>query len=201
MVHEDHEGAEVRELTYMIASTIDGRITGPDNGNPDFFLHEGDHGDFLRAEYPELLPSHVRPVFGLDGVPNQHFDTVLQGRGSWEIGMCEGITNAYRHLRSIVFSRSITETPDPTVEFVSTDPLEKVRELKREPGAGIWLCGGGKLAAALRPEIDELIIKLHPVVAGTGIPLFDGEFSPSQFELTDTKPFTSGVLHLTYRKP
>lgn len=99
-----------------------------------------------------------------------------------------------------MFSRSITETPDPTVEFVSTDPLEKVRELKREPGAGIWLCGGGKLAAALRPEIDELIIKLHPVVAGAGIPLSDGEFSPSRFELADAEPFNSGVLHLTYRK-
>lgn len=133
-------------------------------------------------------------------MPNKHFDTVLQGRGSWEIGMREGITNAYRHLRSIVFSRSISKTPDPTVEFVSSDPREKVRELKREPGAGIWLCGGGKLAAALRPEIDELIVKLHPVVAGAGIPMFDGEFSPSQFELADTTPFTSGALHLTYRK-
>ncbi|GAB3684110.1 dihydrofolate reductase family protein [Saccharopolyspora tripterygii] len=184
----------------MIASTIDGRITGPANDNPDFFLHEGDHGDFLRAEFPELLPTHIRPMFGLDEVPNKHFDTVLQGRGSWDIGMREGITNAYRHLRSIVFSRSITESPDPTVEFVSTDPLEKVRELKREPGSGIWLCGGGKLAAALRPEIDELIIKLHPVIAGTGIPLFDGDFAPEHFQLAEAKPFTSGVVHLTYRK-
>ncbi|MEB3372354.1 dihydrofolate reductase family protein [Saccharopolyspora mangrovi] len=191
----------MRRMTYMIASTIDGRITGPDNGNPDFFLHEGDHGEFLREEFPELLPTHVRPVFGIDGAANKHFDTVLQGRGSWDIGMREGVTNAYRHLRSIVFSRSITESPDPTVEFVSGAPCERVRELKREPGAGIWLCGGGRLAATLRPEIDDIIVKLHPVVAGSGIPLFDGEFSPEQFDLVEAKPFTSGVLHLHYRRP
>lgn len=190
----------MRRMTYMIASTIDGRITGPDNDNPDFFLHEGDHGDFLRAEFPEVLPTHVRPMFGLDGVPNKHFDTVLQGRGSWDIGMREGITNAYQHLRSIVFTRSIAESPDPTVEFVATDPLERVRELKREPGAGIWLCGGGTLATALRPEIDELIIKLHPVVAGAGIAMFDGDFAPEEFALAEAKPFESGVVHLTYRK-
>ena len=98
-----------------------------------------------------------------------------------------------------MFSRTITRSPDPTVEF-ATDPIARVRELKQEPGAGIWLCGGGKLAAALRPEIDELVIKLHPIVAGAGIGLFDGEFSPAQFDLVNTQPFTSGVVHLTYTR-
>ncbi|RRO12827.1 dihydrofolate reductase [Saccharopolyspora rhizosphaerae] len=190
----------MRTLTYVIASTIDGRIAGPEGGNPDFFLLEGDHGEFLRAEYPELLPSHVRPMFGLDGTPNRHFDTVLQGRGSWDIGVQDGFTNAYQHLRSIVFSRSIAESPDPTVEFAAGDPVERVRELKREPGQGIWLCGGGTIAAALRPEIDEIIVKLHPVVVGSGTAAFDGDFSPAQFDLVEATPFKSGVVHLHYRR-
>lgn len=190
----------MRKLTYLVASTIDGYITGPAGDNPDFFLLEGDHGDALRAEFPEVLPTHARPLLGLADTPNKRFDTVLQGRGSYEIGLREGITNAYRHLRSIVFSRTMTAGPDPTVELVDTDPVAKVRELKREDGMGIWLCGGGTLAAALRPEIDELIIKLHPVVAGAGIPLFGGEFSPERYELADTQVFGSGVVHLTYVK-
>ena len=189
----------MRKLTYLVASTIDGFITDPSNGNPDFFLHEGDHGEALRSEYPEVLPTHVRGMFGIAEAPNKHFDTVLQGRGSWDIGAREGITNAYQHLRSIVFSRTITQSPDPTVEF-ATDPVARVRELKQEPGAGIWLCGGGRLAAELRPEIDELVIKLHPIVAGAGVGLFDGEFSPAQFDLVNAQPFTSGVVHLTYTR-
>lgn len=191
----------MRKLTYLIASTIDGAITGPENGNPDFFVFEGDHGEALRTEYPEVLPTHFREMLGIADEPNRHFDTVLLGRGSWAIGMAEGITNAYRHLRSIVFSRSITNSPDPTVEF-ATDPVATVRELKRQPGAGIWLCGGSQLATALRAEIDELVIKLHPVVAGAGIRLFDGDFDPKRYDLTETRPFSSGVVHLTYsRRP
>lgn len=189
----------MRTLTYLIASAIDGVIASPANDNPDFFLLEGDHGEALRAEYPEVLPTHFREVCGIADAPNRHFDTVLQGRGSWEIGVREGITNAYQHLRSVVFSSTITESPDPTVEF-ATDPIAKVRELKREPGAGIWLCGGGRLAAALRQEIDELVIKLHPIVAGTGVPLFGGEFDPARYDLVEARPFSSGVVHLTYRR-
>ncbi|GAA4861476.1 dihydrofolate reductase family protein [Saccharopolyspora cebuensis] len=189
----------MRELTYLVASTLDGRITGPANDNPDFFLLEGDHAQPIRDEFPEIIPTHLRPMLGMVDVPNEQFDTVLQGRGSYDIGLREGITNAYRHLRSIVFSRTMAESPDPTVELVRTDPVAKVRELKREPGAGIWLCGGGKLAAALLPEIDRIVVKLHPVVAGDGIPLFGGDFSPTRFRLTRTQPFDSGVVHLTYR--
>ncbi|GAB3878182.1 hypothetical protein GCM10029964_028480 [Kibdelosporangium lantanae] len=133
----------MRKLTYLVAATIDGHITGPDNGNPDFFLYAGDHMDELRTEYPEALPTQARDFFGVADTPAKHFDTVLQGRSTWELGAREGMTNTYRHLRNIVFSRSITESPDPTVEFVATDPVAKVRELKAEPGMGIWLCGGG----------------------------------------------------------
>ncbi|MFG3013690.1 hypothetical protein ACGFZB_25230 [Streptomyces cinerochromogenes] len=39
-------------------------------------------------------------------------------------------------------------------------------------GLDIWLCGGGRLAGTLWPEIDELLIKTYPVVAGTGIPVW-----------------------------
>ncbi|WP_026452904.1 dihydrofolate reductase family protein [Saccharomonospora iraqiensis] len=190
----------MRKLTYLVASTIDGRITDPGGGNPDFFLAEGDHAVSLVEEYPEIVPSHVRPLLGLTDAGNTRFDTVLQGRGSYEIGLREGVTNAYRHLRSLVFSTTMTKSPDPTVELVRGDPVPAVRELKRENGAGIWLCGGGKLAAALRSEIDELIVKLHPVVVGDGIPLFDGGFAPERFDLVDTRVFRSGVLHLTYRR-
>jgi dihydrofolate reductase len=124
------------------------------------------------------------------------------GRATYEPGRELGVTSPYPHLRQYVVSRSLTESPHPAVEIVSEDPLAKVRELKKEAGKDIWLCGGGQLAGVLRPEIDELVLKLHPVITGDGVPLFAGGFASQHFTLSDTTVFTSGVMHLTYvRKP
>ncbi|MFD8075575.1 dihydrofolate reductase family protein [Streptomyces sp. NPDC059718] len=94
----------------------------------------------------------------------------------------------------------MTASPDPAVELVSGDPLEFVRGLKRRDGAGIWLCGGGRLAASLRPEIDELVVKLNPVVAGAGVPLFAGGFAPQAYDVTEVRTHKSGVLMVTYAR-
>ncbi|WP_026419000.1 MULTISPECIES: hypothetical protein [Actinoalloteichus] len=60
--------------------------------------------------------------------------------------------------------------------------------------------GDGRLAGALLPEIDRLVIKLNPVVAGAGIALFGGAFDPTGFRLVETKAHDSGVLFLTYTR-
>ena len=48
----------------------------------------------------------------------------------------------------------------------------------------------GRHAAA---EIDELIIKHYPVVAGAGPALVEGEFHPTEFTTTDIRSFSNGV--------
>jgi dihydrofolate reductase len=191
----------LRKLIYLVASTLDGFIAAPDGSDPTntgFFVDEGDHQADILSDYPDIIPAHARAHLGLTDVENKHFDTVIMGRVTYEPGLKLGVTSPYAHLRQYVVSRSITESPDPAVEIVSEDPLAKVRELKAEDGMDIWLCGGGKLAGVLRPEIDGLVLKLHPVIAGDGIPLFAGGFTSQHFTLSDTKIFTSGVMHLTY---
>jgi hypothetical protein len=82
-------------------------------------------------------------------------------------------------LESLVFARTLAGSTDPSVEVVADDPVKRVRALKHEPGAGLWLVGGGSLAGALYDEIDELILKIAPITIGAGVPLFGG---------TDTTP-------------
>ncbi|MGH8793473.1 MAG: dihydrofolate reductase family protein [Stackebrandtia sp.] len=192
----------MRKLVYYIASTLDGFIAGPDRSNPTgledgFFAVEGDHMTALLAEYPETVPGHVREPLGITA-QNRRFDTVLEGRRSYEVGLAEGVANAYPHMRHYVFSRTMTATADPAVELVSGDPAAKIRELKRQDGLDIWLCGGGSLAETLRDEIDELHVKLYPVVVGSGTPLFDGEFRPRHLVLEESRAFDSGVVWLRY---
>jgi dihydrofolate reductase len=127
------------------------------------------------------------------------FDTVLMGRGTYEVGLHEGVSSPYAHLRQYVVSTSLT-VDDPAVEVISHDAVARVRKLKRQKGRGIWLCGGGKLAATLRDDIDELMLKINPVIIGTGIPLFDRGFGPDQFVLTASRVFNSGVAFMTYAR-
>lgn len=114
------------------------------------------------------------------------------------MGLEQGVTNAYPHLRHYVFSRTLAEVPDSGVELVSEDPVAKVKELKEEAGKDIWLCGGGSLAATLRDEVDEIHLKLNPVVVGTGTPLYDGDFQINRYALASSRTFDSGVALLRY---
>lgn len=189
----------MRTLTYLVASTIDGFIAGPNGGDPtgNIFPLEGDHLQALMSKFPEMLPVQAREALGI-APENITFDTVLEGRGSYQIGLDAGIPDAYPHLRHYVFSRSLAPKPDTDVRIVADDPVETVRALKQETGKGIWLCGGGALAATLLPEIDELFVKLNPVVIGNGIPLFSGDFQLARFTVAETVTYDSGVVLLRY---
>lgn len=129
--------------------------------------------------------------------PSQVFDTVLEGRASYEIGLNTGMTDAYPHLRHFVFSTTL-ESQDPAVEIVRDNALERVRALKAEEGKDLWLVGGGKLAHSLLPEIDRLVLKQNRSVIGSGIPLFNGPFQPHMFQPVEETLLDSGVRVLTY---
>lgn len=188
----------MRKLTYYVAVTLDGFIAGPD-GEFDFFPFEGEFAAEILTEFPETIPGQAREPLGLTGVPNKRFDTVVMGRGTYEPALRIGITSPYPQLRQYVVSTTLTST-DPEVEIVSGDPVEFVRDLKRGEGGGIWLAGGGKLAGALLDQIDELIVKRSPIVAGAGIPMFDAAFGPVRFAPADSRGFAEGVTISTYTR-
>lgn len=93
------------------------------------------------------------------------------------------------------------ESPDEDVTLVSGDTARLVKELKNEPGKDIWLVGGAMLAASLFLEglVDELMLKVNPVVLGSGIPLFSGGMRKVNLDLQDSRMFARGVALLRYR--
>lgn len=130
----------MRRLTYLIAVTLDGFIAGPDRGDPTgpdgFWPLPGDYIQHLVAEFPETLPAAARTALGVTATGGS-FDTALMGRRTYEIGLDAGVTNAYPHLRNLVFSRTLTGSPDPSVEVVAGDPVtSSVRRGPRGRPAG-----------------------------------------------------------------
>jgi dihydrofolate reductase len=187
----------MRRLIYYIACTVDKFIARAD-GSFDFFLMEGDHVADLLKRFPETIPAHFRDKLSITA-ENQTFDAVVMGRETYEVGLKEGIANPYPQMKQYVVSRTFKANPDPNVELVSTDPVAFVRALKQQPGKDIWLCGGGSLATVLFPEIDEMILKVHPILLGSGIPLFSGVIPLTSLELIDNKLYSNGFMLLNYR--
>lgn len=184
----------MRNLIYIVGASMDGRIAGP-GGEIDVFPTPPEYLHHLATELPETLPTHVRPHVGAAEAPNRLVDTVIQGAATYRPALDVGITSPFAHLRQYVASTSMT-SPDPDVTVVA-DPVQTVRALKAEDGLGIWLAGGARLAGALLPEIDEVILKLYPVMLGRGVPVLDGAFDVAEFACTATRSFDSGhtVLH------
>ncbi len=186
----------MRKLVYYVAGTIDGFIAAPD-GAYDFFPFEPDLADWIVTHYPETLPTPYRKAVGIDDTPPKVFDTVLMGHGTYRPGLDQGVPSPYAHLTQYVFAHDL-ESPD--VHVVDGDPVALVQELKAKDGRDIWLAGGGRLAGALRDEIDEYVIKLSPVLAGSGIPILADGFDPRRLTLTGTQALPSGVVILHYRR-
>jgi dihydrofolate reductase len=170
----------MRTLKYHVGATLDGFIAHPDH-TVGGFLAEGEH-------VTDFLDSY------------RSSDVVLMGRRTYEFGLRFGVTNPYPTMRQCIFSQTMKESPDPNVEIVRGDAVEFVRGLKREDGKGIWLCGGAELAATLAGAglVDEVVVKLYPVVFGAGIPMFARRIPQTALRLRHSKTYANGVLLLTY---
>jgi len=189
----------VQTLTYFIALSIDGFIAGP-HDEVDFFEGSDDYMGWMAAEYADALPSHVREQLGIDETELTRFDTVVMGRRTYEPALTAGILSPYAHLRQVVISTTL-QSSHPQIKVVREFPLEAVRELKnRDSALGIYLAGGGRLAGELLPEIDRLVVKRYPVVAGAGIPAFGAHFAPTSFGLESVQSFEGGNIVETYTR-
>lgn len=173
----------MQRVNYYVASSLDGFIADKNHGF-GAFLHEGAH----TTDYFEALRT---------------FDSVVMGRRTYEVGTKMGVTDPYPFLRTFVASRSLPRSEDPNVTVLADDVVGAVRRLRAEPGRGIYLCGGGDLAGQFLGAglVDELTLKLNPLLLGDGIPLVRGLARSIALELMECKPYPNGVVVLRYLIP
>ncbi len=81
------------------------------------------------------------------------------------------------------------------------DVAEEIARLKREPGRDIYVTGGAALARSLsqRGLIDEYNLTVHPVILGSGMPLFPEMSEEIALTLVRTIPFESGAVQHVYQ--
>lgn len=173
--------SDTRKLIYNIAASLDGFIAGPEQA-VDLYVYEGEHADDYLAAV-------------------QRYGAVVMGRRTYEFGLRQGVSDPYPHLDTYVVSRTLTEAPSARVQIVREPIAPFVAALKKQLGADVYLCGGGDLAATLIAAglVDEVIVKLNPVLVGAGTPLVARLPAPTQLVLASTKVHAQpGVVTLRY---
>lgn len=186
----------MRDLVYYIATSIDGFIADRDS---DYSAFPQDPATLaaLFERYPETCPAHARKALGVNGI-HHRFDTVLMGYRTYQPALAAGLPGgAYPHLRQIVAThRELSASPG--LSTINGDLTAQVEALKEETGDDIWLCGGADLAGQLADLIDEIQVKVNPVLFGGGIPLLPTPVTGLQLTGAETLP--GGVALLTYRR-
>ena len=90
---------------------------------------------------------------------------------------------------------------DKNVQIITADAAKFVSELKHLKGKGIVVFGGGELAKSLFEAdlIDEVVLNIHPVLLGSGIPLFHETKKQIGLKFVSCRILKSGYLVVTYR--
>jgi dihydrofolate reductase len=130
-------------------------------------------------------------------------DTILMGRKTYEVALksSKRKSNPYPGIKSYVFSRTLQPGKEEGVEIIQKNAAAFVRKLKGQEGRDICVMGGGDFAKTLFEAnlIDEIGFNIHPVLLGSGIPVFYEMKHQIDLELLTCKPFKNGCVAVTYR--
>ena len=118
----------------------------------------------------------------------QRFDTILLGANTYKMFVDywpdatneeQIVADKLNSIPKIVFSKTLKKAPWgkwPAARVIANDAVSAVKDLKGKDGKDMVLWGSISLAQDLINAnlIDEYQLNIHPVIAGSGLPLFKG---------------------------
>lgn len=174
------------KIIYYVASSLDGFIAGKNDDISQFILQ----GEGVEKYQNDL----------------QQFETVIMGRRTYEFGFQYGLVPgqpAYPNMEHHIFSDSLQIDQLAPNVHIENRSIERIKEIKSNAKTDIYLCGGGQFAGWLLDHqlIDQLKIKLNPIILGEGTQLFGTSTTPTKFNLVDKLSYKDSLTILTYDIP
>lgn len=152
----------------------------------------------IHYHYRELLSDADTILYGRITYQLMEYWQTLAKNPSGEKSM-DDFAMAMDKISKIVFSHTLKNVEWDSAKL-SDQPIEKeVLELKQQLGKNI-LVGSRSLIIQLMKLnlIDEYQFCVHPVIAGSGLPLFENINDRTTLKLIKTKIFGSGAVALYY---
>lgn len=189
----------MRKIIVLSFITIDGVMQAP--GGPDEDASGGfQYGGWTVPYFDEFL----------GGVMGEQMDRpfdLLLGRKTFEIFASywphhedegAGINAATKY----VTSQTLTTHDWHKTVFLKGDVVAEINKLKAQDGPDLQVHGSGDLIQTLLKHdlVDELWLKIFPIVLGTGRRLFADGTIPAAFTLIDSKASPNGVIIASYQR-
>jgi len=136
-------------------------------------------------------------------------DALLLGRKTWEIwepywplhDSGDPVSHGINVLPKYVPSTTLKDPAWQNTHVIDGDVEAGIRDLKAKPGRELQLHGSGVLLRWLleRDLVDELNLRIYPVIVGDGLRLFPKEGPTHNLELVDSIQLSTGVMVQTFR--
>jgi dihydrofolate reductase len=198
-IEQEEGNGQMRKIVLSEWISLDGYTAGPDNDmgfvgesfNDEMGIYED---EFVNSGETLLLGRVTYESFAgawpyVPDLPDRSEGEKAYGRK----------LNA---MRKIVFSRTLGSVGWNNSTLLSEIDAEAVRQWKQEEGKDLLIYGSASIVQQLTNLglIDEYQLLVHPVVLGGGKALFSDIASKQRLKLVSARPFTSGVVLLTYQR-
>lgn len=173
--------------------TLDGLMSDPN-----------DEMDWVLSSFNEEMAREV-------AAQQKSIDTMLLGRVTYEIfaGYWPTVASenedpaVIAHMNEtpkVVFSRTLDRVAWANARLVKERIADEVRRLKGLPGKNIAIIGSASIVQQLANHglVDEYRLMVHPVVLGSGKPLWTEIEHRRHLRLTKAESFANGVVSLRY---
>jgi dihydrofolate reductase len=186
----------MRKITVLSMITLDGVLQAPGGPGEDpsgdfkFGGWTAPYGDEL---FGEIMKEELKPADYLLG--RKTFE-IFESYWPQHADFWPGINDGTKYVLSQTREKSDWKN---TMFLKSPADIEK---LKNSEGADIQVWGSSKLIHLLLKHdlVDELRLKIYPLILGEGKKLFENGAIPAAFTLTESQVTSKGVIIANYRR-
>ncbi|ASW73997.1 dihydrofolate reductase [Chryseobacterium piperi] len=186
----------MRTITVLSMLTLDGVMQAPGG------TEEDTSGDF---KYGGWTVSYGDEIFGEAMKEEMKPADYLLGRKTFEIfesywPQHSEFWPAINDGAKYVLSQTREQSDWKNTNFIKD--LEAIKMLKNSEGATIQVWGSSELVHLLLDHdlVDELRLKIYPLILGNGRKLFENHGLSAAFSLTESQVTSKGVIVATYKR-
>lgn len=186
----------MRKIIVLSMITLDGVMQGPGGPEEDTsggFKFGGWTASYGDDDFNRIMGEELKPADYLLGRKTfEIFEPYWPQHAEFWPAINEG--NKY------VLSETRNESDWKNTNFLKT--VADIETLKNTAGGDIQVWGSSKLVQLLLKHdlVDELRLKIYPVILGEGKKLFENGAMPAAFTVTESQVTSKGVIITNYKR-